>query len=62
MFDTQLEIVKENKVRWFGHVTRAKGTLANPILQSKVGRKISRGRPARQRLDECKRMDRAELE
>ena len=34
-YDTLLEIVKR-KLRWFGHVVRVKGTLANNILQGKV--------------------------
>ena len=33
--DTLLEIVKKRKLRWFGHVVRVKGTLANTILQGK---------------------------
>ena len=32
-------IIKKMKVRWSGHVVREKGTLANTILQSKVGGK-----------------------
>ena len=35
-------------------VVRAKGTLANTILQCKVEGKRSRRRPARQRLDDVK--------
>ena len=34
-YDTLLEIVKR-KLRWFGHVTRAKATLGNTILWGRV--------------------------
>jgi hypothetical protein len=30
--DSLLTVAKKSKLRWFGHVTRAKGTLANIIL------------------------------
>ena len=40
-YDTLLEIVKKRKLRWFGHVVRVKGTLANTILQGKVEGKDS---------------------
>ena len=42
------------KLRWYGHVVRAKGTLANTILQVKVEGKRSRWRPTRQLLDDVK--------
>ena len=51
-YDTLLEIVKKTKLRWFGHAVRAKGTLAQNNLRGKVESKISRGRPARQWLDD----------
>jgi hypothetical protein len=34
--DSLLTVAKKRKLRWFGHVTRAKGTLANIILQVTV--------------------------
>jgi len=40
--------VKRKKLTWFGHVSRAKGTLANTILQGTVEGSRSRGRPRRQ--------------
>ena len=43
-----LATVKRKKLTWFGHVTRAKGTLANTILQGIVEGSRSRGRPRRQ--------------
>ena len=36
----------------FGHVARAKRTMENTILQGKAEKKISRGRPARQWLND----------
>ena len=53
MYGTLLEIAK-TKVRWFGHVVRSKGTLRNTILQGRVEGERSRGRPARQWLDDVK--------
>ena len=44
----------KRKVRFSGHVVRAKGTLANTILQGKVEGGKSRGKPARQWLDDVK--------
>ena len=52
-YNTLLEIVTR-KIGWVGHVVRAKGTLANTILQRIGEGKISRGRPARQWLDDVK--------
>ena len=49
-----MPIIKKMKVRWSGHVVRVQGTLANTILQSKVGGKRSRGRPVRQWLYNAK--------
>ena len=51
-YDTLLEIVKKRKIRWFGRAGRAKGTMANNILKGKVEMKRSRGRPARQWLED----------
>ena len=31
VYNTLLDIVKRGKVKWFGHVLRAKGTLANTL-------------------------------
>jgi hypothetical protein len=44
--------VSKRKLRWFGHVTRAKGTLANIILQSTVEGNRKRGRPKRIWMDD----------
>ena len=54
--DTLLDIVKKRKVRWFGLVVRAKGTLANIKWQGELEVGISRERPARQWLDGMARM------
>ena len=43
------------KLRWFGHVVRAKGTLEN-TCRGKIRRKASKTVAGR-----CKEMDRAEL-
>ena len=43
-----LSTVKKKKLAWYGHVTRAKGTLANTILQGTVEGSRNRGRPKRQ--------------
>ena len=40
--ETLLEVINKRKVRWFGHVVRAKGTLAYTILQGKVDGEIMR--------------------
>ena len=56
-YDTLLKIWSlKRKLRWFpfGYVVRTKGTLANTILQDKVEEKTSRGRPARQWLNDVK--------
>ena len=53
-YDTLLEIVKKSKLRWFGHVMRAKVMMVNTILHGKVEGKRSRGRPARRWLDDVK--------
>ena len=39
-----IAIVKKRKLCWFGHITRH-NSLAKTILQGKVDRKISQGRP-----------------
>ena len=55
-YDTLLEVAKRRNVRWFGHVVRAKGIMANTILQDNVeGEDHEEG----QWLDD-KRMDRAQ--
>ena len=40
-------------VRWFGHVVRAKRTLANTILQGKGEMKRARGKPVYGRCKMC---------
>ena len=52
--DSLLSIAKKRKLRWFGHVTRAKGTLANIILQGTVDGSRKRGRPKRIWIDDIK--------
>ncbi|KAI8510579.1 hypothetical protein Bbelb_114950 [Branchiostoma belcheri] len=42
-----LSLVKKRKLQWFGHVTRAKGTLAHTTLQGKAEGGRLRGRPRR---------------
>ncbi|KAI8505604.1 hypothetical protein Bbelb_167930 [Branchiostoma belcheri] len=42
-----LSMVKKRKLQWFGHVTRAKGTLAHTTLQGKAEGGRLRGRPRR---------------
>ncbi|KAI8521374.1 hypothetical protein Bbelb_011280 [Branchiostoma belcheri] len=42
-----LSLVKKRKLQWFGHVTRAKGTLAHTTLQGKAEGGRMRGRPRR---------------
>jgi hypothetical protein len=51
--DSLLTVAKKRKLRWFGHVTRAKGTLAN-ILQGIVEGNRKRGRPKRIWMDNVK--------
>ena len=51
-FSTLLQMVKKRKLMWFGHVMRAKGTLANTIPQGKVEGQRARVNPARQWLDD----------
>ena len=41
-YDKLLTLVKKQKVRWFGHISRSSG-LAKTILQSKVKGKRKRG-------------------
>ena len=43
-----MAIAKKKKLTWFGHVIRAKGSLANTILQGMVEGSRPRGRPRRQ--------------
>ena len=38
-----LQMVKKRKLMWFGHMVRAKVTLATTILQGKVGGQRARG-------------------
>ena len=52
--DSLLTVAKKRKLRWFGHVTRAKGTLANTILQDTVEGARKRGRPKRIWKDDIK--------
>ncbi|KAI8509162.1 hypothetical protein Bbelb_130100 [Branchiostoma belcheri] len=42
-----LSLVKKRKLQWFGHITRAKGTLAHTTLQGKAEGGRMRGRPRR---------------
>ncbi|KAI8488142.1 hypothetical protein Bbelb_342600 [Branchiostoma belcheri] len=42
-----LSLVNKRKLQWFGHVTRAKGTLAHTTLQGKAEGGRMRGRPRR---------------
>ena len=46
-----LKIVKERKLRWFGHVTRREG-MAKTILQGPAPGKRGRGRPRRSWMDD----------
>ena len=50
-YDTLMGIVK-SKLAWFGHVVRANGTLANTISHGEVEGERSRGKPARQWLED----------
>ena len=50
-----LDVVKRKKLTWFGHAMRAKGTLANTILQGIVDGTRSRGRPRRQWLNDIEK-------
>ena len=50
--DCFLGAVIRKKLTWFGHVQRAKGTLANTILQGTVEGSRTRGRPRRQWIDD----------
>ena len=50
-----IDVVKRKKLTWFGHVMRAKGTIANTILQGLVDGARSRGRPRRQWVDDIKK-------
>ena len=43
--DSLLSVAKKWKLRWFGHVVRAKCTLANTILQGTVEGTRKRGAP-----------------
>jgi hypothetical protein len=43
--DSLPNVAKKRKLRWFGHVTRAKGTLANIILPGIVEGNQKSGRP-----------------
>jgi hypothetical protein len=52
--DSPLTVAKKRKLRWFGHVTRAKGTLANIILQGTVEGNRKRVRPKRIWMDDVK--------
>ena len=54
-YDSLLTVVKKRKCRRFGHIVKAKGTLANTILHGKLEGERKRGRPARQRLGDIKR-------
>ena len=50
----RLSVAKKQKLKWFGHVVRAKGTLANIILQGTVEGRRKRGRPKRIWMDDIK--------
>jgi hypothetical protein len=50
-----LTIARKSKLRWFVHITRAKGTLANIILQSTVEGSLKQGRPRRIWMDDIKK-------
>ena len=52
--DSLLSVAKKWKLRWFGHVVKAKGTLANTILQGTVEGTRKRGRPKRIWMDDIK--------
>ncbi|CAH1240999.1 Hypp6277 [Branchiostoma lanceolatum] len=52
--DSFLSLVKKKKLQWFGHVSRAKGTLANTILQGKAEGARPRGRPRRSWISDLK--------
>ncbi|KAI8498134.1 hypothetical protein Bbelb_240780 [Branchiostoma belcheri] len=46
-YECFLSLVKKRKLQWFGHVTRAKCTLAHTTLQGKAEDGRLRGRPRR---------------
>ena len=48
-----LKIVRERKLRWFGHVTRSEG-MGKIILQGPAPGKRGRGRPRRSWMDDIK--------
>ena len=48
-----LRIVKERKLKWFGHITRSNG-LAKTIMQGTVPGRRERGRPRRQWGDDIR--------
>ena len=52
-YDKLLTLVKDRKLRWFGHVSRTSG-LAKTILQGTVKRKRKRGRPKKRWEDNIK--------
>ena len=49
-----MSVAKKRKLIWFGHVVKAKGTLANTILQGTVEGTRKRGRPKRIWMDDIK--------
>ncbi|KAI8515809.1 hypothetical protein Bbelb_066220 [Branchiostoma belcheri] len=52
--DSFLATVKKKKLQWFGHVSRAKGTLSHTVLQGKVEGARPRGRPRRSWITDLK--------
>ncbi|KAI8490905.1 hypothetical protein Bbelb_313240 [Branchiostoma belcheri] len=52
--DSFLATVKKEKLQWFGHVSRAKGTLSHTVLQGKVEGARPRGRPRRSWITDLK--------
>ena len=59
--DSFLGVVIRKKMTWFGHVMRAKGTLANTILQGSVEGSRGRGRPRRQWVNDIEKWSCLEL-
>ena len=55
-YDELLTLVKKQKLRWFGHVSRSSG-LAKTLLQGTVKGKRKRGRQKKRWEDSIKGMD-----
>ena len=55
-YDTLLQIIKNMKDKWFGHVVRAKGTLTNITLQGKVEEDEITRKVSKKVVWQCKRI------